>query len=53
MDKSYIDIIVNAMVAFFQNFKVNDIAVAYAAINFDGLKNAFLTIFETLRKVMN
>ena len=50
--ESYIDIVINAIVAFFKNFKVNDIAVAYGAINLDGLKDAFLTIFEAVRKVI-
>ena len=48
----YITIVVNAIVAFFKAFKIDDIAKAYAAIHFDGLKDACLAIVEALQKVI-
>jgi len=48
----YINIVVDAIVAFFKNFKIDDIAAAYGAINFDGLKDAVLAIVEALQKVV-
>ena len=47
----YITIVVNAITAFFKAIKLDDIAKAYAAINFDGLKDACLAIIEALQKV--
>lgn len=48
----YITIIVDAIVAFAKNFSINEVVSAFAGINFNGIKEAVLTIVEAIQKVL-
>lgn len=48
----YITIIVDAIVAFVKNFSINDVVSAWAGIDWNGVKEAGLTIVEALQKVI-
>ncbi|MBQ7100950.1 MAG: hypothetical protein IKK49_08310 [Clostridia bacterium] len=48
----YITIIVDAIVAFAKNFSINEVATAFAGINWNGVKDAVITIVEAIQKVL-
>lgn len=48
----YITIIVDAIVAFAKNFSINDVVSAYGNIDWNGVKDAVLTIVEAIQKVL-
>lgn len=48
----YITIIVDAIVAFFKNFSINEVVSAFSGINFNGIKDAILTVVEAIQKVL-
>lgn len=47
----YISIIIDAITSFAKSFDINSVAGAYAGINWNGIKEAALSIFEALEKV--
>lgn len=47
----YISIIIDALTSFAKVFDINSVATAYAGINWNGIKEAALSIFEALEKV--
>ncbi len=47
----YISIIVDAVLSFVKVFDINSVAGAYAGINWNGIKEAAVSIFEALEKV--
>ncbi len=48
----YITIIVDAIVAFAKNFSINEVVSAFAGINWNGVKDAIITIVEAIEKVL-
>lgn len=48
----YITIIVDAIVAFAKNFSINDVVSAFGNINWNGVKDAILTVVEAIQKVL-
>lgn len=48
----YITIIVDAIVAFAKNFSINDVVSAYGGIDWNGVKDAVLTVVEAIQKVL-
>ena len=48
----YISIIIDAIMAFAKSFDINSVVGAYAGINFNGIKEAAVSIFEALEKVI-
>lgn len=48
----YIAIIIDAIMAFAKSFDINSVVGAYAGINFNGIKEAAVSIFEALEKVI-
>ena len=48
----YITIIVDAIVAFAKNFNINDVVSAFGNINWNGVKDAVLTVVEAIEKVL-
>ncbi len=48
----YIMIVVDAIVAFAKNFSINDVVTAYGAIDWNGVKDAVLTVVEAIQKVV-
>ena len=47
----YISIIIDAITSFAKGFDINSVASAYAGINWNGVKEAALSIFEALEKI--
>lgn len=47
----YISIIIDAITSFAKSFDINSVAGAYAGINWNGIKEAALSIFEALEKI--
>lgn len=48
----YITIIVDAIVAFAKNFSINDVVSAWGGIDWNGVKDAVLTVVEAIQKVL-
>ena len=48
----YITIIVDAIVAFAENFSINDVVSAWSGIDFNGIKEAVLTVVDAIMKVV-
>ena len=48
----YITIIVDAIVAFVKNFSINDVVSAYGNIDWNGVKDAIVSVVEALQKVI-
>lgn len=47
----YISIIIDALVSFANSFDINGVAGAYAGINWNGIKEAAISIFEMFEKI--
>jgi len=47
----YISIIIDALVSFANSFDINGVASAYAGINWNGIKEAAISIFEMFEKI--
>lgn len=48
----YVQIIVTAIVEFFKGFSINDVVSAYGKIDFNGVRDAFISIVEAIQKVV-
>ncbi len=48
---AYVTIVIDAILAFAKNFSINDITAAYGGINWNGVKDAVVTVVEAIQKL--
>ncbi len=48
----YVTIVIDAIVAFAKNFNINEVVSAFGGINWNGVKDAIITVVEAIKGLL-